>query len=253
MRTNLNEFQAAFRDKPIVSEAAILEFFRREHPGLKLPTLRWRLFELRRKGEIARIARGFYSFQPLKPFRPEISSVLKRIYHELKRELPYSDLCVWSTAWLDSLIVHQPASKIIIAETEKVAVQKSFAILHGHGRASFIEPTEKEIQFYILPTQESVVVKPLLPRSPVMHLEGVVVPKLEKILVDLFADRELFKAQQGATLAELFRNSLTQFQVDLTTLESYASRRGKRRAIRDFVLSISGLPSGVEAALRGMP
>ncbi len=252
MTIKFDEFLDCFRDRPTVSEADIFEYFRRQDPELKLATLRWRLFDLRRRGKISRLARGIYSLTQLKEFQPDVSAVLKRAYRQIKRELPYAELCIWSTAWIDSLIVHQPTSKIIIAETEKIAVSKAFSLLNGHARASFLDPTEKEIEFYVLPNRESIVVKPLVLRAPLIHLDGIVAPRLEKILVDVFADRELFAALQGETLHELFRNALSQFHVDLTTLESYASRRGKRQELREFLTTDTRLPDFTQVALKGL-
>lgn len=252
MKMDWHEFQVAFKDRPIFEERAIFDFFRSENPEMKVPTLRWHLFELRRKGQISRVARGLYSLRVLKPFQPDISNALKRIFNELKRELPYAEHCVWSTSWLDALIVHQPASRMIVVESEKAAVPTAFEILSGHGRASFIEPTKKEVEFYLLSAGESVVVRPLALRAPIAHIEGVNVPRIEKILVDVFIDHELFKAFQGTTLEELFRNALSEFQVDLTTLGSYAARRGRRKALREFLAALPGLSTFTEEALKWM-
>ena len=250
MPIELTELQNAFRDEEIVSGTDLFKFLKTKYPDLTLPTLRWRLFELRRKGKITKVAKGRYSLHPLQPFKPPISSIIKRLHNEINRALPYTEHCIWSTAWLESMIVHQPSSKIILVEIEKAAVSKAFAILSEHGRASFLKPTKKEMQFYVLPTQESVIVKPMVLRSPIINIENVAIPRLEKILVDIFSDRELFTAFQGDTLVDIFRNSLTQFQIDLTTIGSYARRRGKQDEIRGFLSSISALPHFIETALR---
>jgi hypothetical protein len=70
----------------------------------------------------------------------------------------------------------------------------------GDFPSVFINPDDRVIENYISELPEAIVVGPMLTRAPTMKLGSNVFPSLEKILVDLFCDPELYFAYQGQQL-----------------------------------------------------
>ena len=73
-------------------------------------------------------------------------------------------------------------------------------------------------------------------------VNGIIVPTLEKILVDIFADKILFNAYQGSELAFIFNTAYQKYELNLTKLLSYASRRGKQQELSDFLYLKTDIP-----------
>jgi len=70
----------------------------------------------------------------------------------------------------------------------------------------------------------------------------VPVPRLEKMLVDLFSSPNLFAAYQGRELEIIFNNAHRYYTLDERTLLSYAQRRHKAPELRRFLRQLPGWP-----------
>jgi hypothetical protein len=103
----------------------------------------------------------------------------------------------------------------------------------------YYNPTDDVIDNYLyLSGTKPVVVKNMVSEAPTESVEGVKVPSLEMILVDLFCDKRLFKAYQGNELAHIYRNIFSQYSVNMTKVVRYAARRGKKPEIEEFINSL---------------
>ncbi len=61
------------------------------------------------------------------------------------------------------------------------------------------------------------------------------VPKLEKLLVDLFCDDALLVAYKGGSQQTIFENALTRYDINFKTLFAYAERRKKEAALKTYL------------------
>jgi hypothetical protein len=60
-------------------------------------------------------------------------------------------------------------------------------------------------------------------------------PGIEKILVDLYCDKELFYSYQDDELSNIWTNIFKKYMVNKSTLFSYSRRRGKQKDIEEFM------------------
>ena len=63
-------------------------------------------------------------------------------------------------------------------------------------------------------------------------------PTLEKILVDIIADEELFAAQQGE-LEFIFKSAFDKYNINESKMKRYASRRNRKTEIKNQTNIIS--------------
>ena len=98
-----------------------------------------------------------------------------------------------------------------------------------------IEPDKKIIDYYVTESNNAVIVKKLITRSPVHLLKNIATPVLEKILVDLYRCPELYYMYQGSEMVNIFRNSLQKYPVNFTLLLSYSQRRGAKNGLKEFL------------------
>jgi hypothetical protein len=196
-------------------------------PELLRTTLRWRLSALKATGKIEPLARGRYVRTRHRPFELKLDPDLNKISKKIRKQFPYTSSCVWPSSFLNQFTIHQPSILFCLIEIEKEAMESVFSFLQEHHKNVFLNPTKKEIDLYLLNRPKSIIVKTFIQRAPVFTdpLQGNQIPKLEKILVDLLADPDIFFIYQGSELENIWRECFRKYAVNRSTLYNYAKRR----------------------------
>jgi hypothetical protein len=73
----------------------------------------------------------------------------------------------------------------------------------------------------------SIIVKDLITKAPVQTIDKIPTAPLEKILVDIFSDKDLFITFQGSELDMIFQTAFEKYTINKSKLFRYAKRRGK--------------------------
>ena len=227
---HIEELENRFRDQTTVSIEELYQFYKEKEPNLPRSTLRWRVFELNNKGILSRVKRGIYRLgSEVREWKPEISKELKSIASRLRNEFPYLTFCIWSTKWLLNFTQHLPTKYFTLIDTERDTEESVFYYLQNTRKDSgvFLNPSRDEVQKYLGSSENPLVVRPLISQSPLITVNEVQIPKLEKIMVDLVADDILFNAFQGKELKSIYSNIVDRYDVNLSTLKRYGQRRNK--------------------------
>ena len=202
----------------------------------KAGTLHAKLHRLKREGLVRNVRRGLYAAGSKREFGPAVSKELAGLSKKLRKRFPYLEsLCVWDSRWLNEFTIHQALSSIVIIESERDTEKAVFEFVKASCSRVFIEPTPKEIDNYILGCEKCFVVRPLVTEAPITSSGDVSIPKLEKILVDLVCDKDLFVSFQGEELRNIYRRALTDYDVSLSTIRRYASRRGRLEEVNRLI------------------
>ncbi|HLP46904.1 MAG TPA: DUF6577 family protein [Candidatus Kapabacteria bacterium] len=248
MRTHsllkVEDLKKFFINKNVFTLNELRQFCQRIDQNFNESTFKWKIHEIKKKELIRNVKRGVYTFQAQGLYQPEISNRLKKIYKEVKKEFPYIALCVWESRWLHGFMNHQPGHFMDIFEIENEAAQAVFYFMQhlDERKKIYFKPSEKEIEQYIASNRQSTIIRTLTTQAPTRVQEGICIPKLEKILVDLFVDQSLFIAYQGQELITIFNNAYRQFPVNISTLFRYAQRRKKKDQLKDFILKNELMP-----------
>jgi len=86
----------------------------------------------------------------------------------------------------------------------------------------YLNPDENLLEHYIYEERVSIIVKPLVTKTPLEKEQKISTPSIKKILVDIFVDRKLFSAFQGSELVHIFN----------TLYSTYTKRRTKDQETR---------------------
>ena len=92
---------------------------------------------------------------------------------------------------------------------------------------------ETLLERYIFSADNPIVIRKIVSKSPtqkifdVRHNTDIFVPRLEKILVDLYCEDNLFRAYKGTEQYHIFENAFKTYSINLKTLLAYAQRRKK--------------------------
>jgi len=226
-----------FSRREAFSREELFAYLRKLDPELKESTFTWRIFDLKRRQLIKEVGKGVYSLEQKRPFKPEADEVMREISSILDNVGNHQGYNIWSTAWLNGFIELQATSFLYILEVDKASVEQVFFSLKDSRVFSnlFINPDGKIIEHYISELPQSIIVAPMISRAPVMELNDMVFPTLEKILVDLFCDPELYFAYQGQQLVKIFEASLSKYEINYSRLFNYAKRRHREDTLKAFL------------------
>jgi len=201
-------------------------------------TISWYLTKLIESGQLRRIGHGKYSKADKQQFAIVPTEEQRSLNEMLKQHWPYAHFCIYNGDVISPLQHLLSANNITYIETEREATSAVFNHLRDEGRTAYLRPTRELMYNYIDLSQPAIFVKPLITESPVQKSNGVLVPTLEKLLVDLQKDADFFYLQEAEGV-NIFRNALSLYTINKSRLLRYANRRGLRKEIETIIKSIN--------------
>lgn len=229
-----------FKERENFTREELFGYYRKDEPQLKEGSLGWRISELKKKNIITPVKRGLYVISSKKEYKPMITPFQIKLEKLITNSFGEIQRCVWETSWLNEFTQHQINKSILIVEIEKGFEESLFYKLKDNlYREVFLSPDEKTIGLYISESDQPIIIKKLLSRAPIIKRTykdlDFNTPSLEKILVDLFAEENLFYYVQGSELIHIYEDSIDKYAINFTRLFSYAKRRVREKEIRQFM------------------
>ena len=196
-----------------------------EYDGINRTTLQCMLSRLVGSGELVRKIRGVYA-KPTSSssFHVVLKEQEKTIFSLIRKTLPLISYCIYNgetLAWLQHHVFQNNATYL---EVEREAVETVFHICKDKGFETYKSPTIEMTRDYIDLGKAVVIVKPMVTESPLIQNEGIMVPTLEKLLVDLCKDED-FYFLQGVEENYILENARTLYDINESRLKRYAKRR----------------------------
>lgn len=195
--------------------------------------LLWHIRKLIKQNQLSRLSRGLYGKQAKSDFMPSLTEDLRNLYADLTRAFPLIYIVVYSGNDINSLQHHLSANNAIYVEVPKGATEAVFHYLADKKIRAYHRPTEDFMSDYVDLAEKSVIVKALTTEAPIKAVDGVMMPTLEKILVDINADQDFYYLQ-GNEAFNIMQNALSLYSINTPKMLRYASRRG----IRETMLTI---------------
>ena len=223
-----------FRRKDLLQEIA------RQQADIKGSAITLQINRLIASGSIRRIGRGEYEF--VKNGLPEFiylpSEEEKSIFMKLKQLFPFLDICIWSPKVLASYMLHVPNIGYTFVDVEKDGMETVFHVLQDMelGRNILLSPSPTDCERY-LTGSNAIVVRQLIGQSPLTMVDGCIVPRIEKILVDVLGDNELFFAS-GSETYNIYEFAFERNQINKSKLLRYASRRNRKEKVVQIIQTI---------------
>lgn len=228
-----------FEKRQTFSRSDLYDFYLEYEPDLKEGTFGWRIYDLKKKDIIKNVGKGIYALCDKPEYKPNLSERAKKTAKLLVKKFSGFDYCVSETSWLNEFSVQQTGSSVVILETEKDLVNSAFFTLKDDIKDLYLQPGENEMELYVLEKEKPVVLKSIISRSPLQKIKDknqtINVPRLEKILTDVYCDRHIYYFYSGVELENIFENALRRYAIDFSRLFNYAERRGKETEIKEFI------------------
>lgn len=232
---NLVEKMGVISTKELFSNLLELE------PDLKYSTLKWRVYSLKEQGLIKNVGRGLYSLGgDLPVYQAPINRKILLLNNYIKEVFPYLDYSIWSTQWLSDFMLHQPMNYITLVDVDPDASMSVFNKLRDKwgNKKVLYKPTADDFDKYAIGVQNLIIVKDLISEAPIEKSSGVSTPTLEKIIVDIFTERNVFAAFSGKELSIIFEELDSKYSISRTKLLRYAQRRSAQELLEMLNISL---------------
>lgn len=231
-----------FKESDQFSHEEVKEFLVDGNPSITDNAVRKIIFRLKEKGLVTAIKRGVYTLKSKPEFIPETDQIIQNIFNIFKEKYPLIPCCMWSTQWLHQFMTFQPFQFFYVFETEKDILEPTFFYFKEQNLNVFLKPDRSLSEKYMADSLEPIVIKLLNTRSPLVKGSEPPIATLEKLLVDIFCDREIFFFYQGNELINIFKNSFKAFHINQSVLLNYADRRKQKIKMIAFLKNQVEIP-----------
>jgi hypothetical protein len=237
---NINQLKAFVETREIFTNSDLYRFYRSQEQDISDTTLNWRIHNLVQKGYIKRLGRGVYSWGESKEFVPDIDNTLMRVNSILVKEFPFAKSCLWDTSILNQWMLHQPSHFYTLIEIEKDALESVFNVLKENYSNIFLRPDKDVLERYASNKSNTLLLLPLISEAPIQEVsvrqhKKISTVTIEKLMVDIFCEQNVFAAQQGSEMAFIYNNILSSYTVNFNRLFRYAARRKKKTVIVNYL------------------
>lgn len=222
----------------------ILEIVRKNHNvdanllatvyGIKLETAHQYLSKLAKDNLLERVGQGVYASTKRQSFTYKPSDFAKEIFFNMKSELPFTDFCVYDGSIFSPIQHHISINYAIYVETNRDAVETVFNRLKELYKNVYKKPSVALMYDYIDLRENCIIVKTLVTESPLMEVEGIKVPTLEKLLVDTQKDAD-FDYLRGYESINMYQLAFEQYSINIQKLMRYAKRRNISQEIQELI------------------
>jgi hypothetical protein len=161
----------------------------------------------------------------------------RKLFTDLKAVLPFAAISIWHTDAILSLMHDIPNISLTIVGAERLAADSVADALENLTGSLILRDSEKSTLTRLAAGRELVVVTPQVSQAPVEVSDGVTVPTLEKILVDILCDNALH-ALTGSEAYAIYAAAFDRYAVSRKTLLRYGGRRNRTEAVNTILKEI---------------
>jgi len=190
-------------------------------------------------GILKRIGRGKFTLGKGRKYIPPLSNQIKKLNRDIQKQFPFAQSCIWNTSLFNEFMLHQPGRFYTLIEVDKTATQSVFFFLKEMKKDVYLEPDANLLSLYASNADHILIVTSLVTETPVQHVEGLLAPMLEKMLVDIFCNDVFFAAQQGGEMKNIFIEAFDKYTLNENKMIRYADRRRKKTAFLKYLNSTS--------------
>ena len=167
-------------------------------------------------------------FLTLKPETRELGAYLRQRY-------PLADFCIWDASSVIPFMLHVPNINMVIVDVERY-LEGSFpdAIREMNVGVPVLPCPTREEFFKFGSTSGCIVLHTLTTESPLDSFDGIPVPQVGKMLVDIVLNPE-FDFLHGSELSRVYREAFTTYDISRPRLLRYAQRRGCLERIQQLI------------------
>ena len=198
---------------------------------------RYALARLINGGIISRIGRDQYCLKDSLPKKYNYVHLYSDYAIEIAKLLcekyPILDWCLFETTSLNEFMNHQIAKNTLFVEAEPMIVESVYETLRGkYAEKVLVKPGPKDIDYYW--ADSTIIVMRLVSEAP----KDSNVPygtTLEKMLVDLFANKVLMNMISRSEYTVILEDAFQRYNIDEIKMFRYARRRNAEKRMKEYI------------------
>lgn len=248
-KSEILKLKSRFAEGSVLSTKELNDFIDLEMVFPNPENRKFAIFDLTRQNVLYQLNSELYKISSRKFFKFEIPNDLGSVIQDLSQKYPELKLCTWETAGLNALLEMQIMKNLIFVEVEKGFESLTLGLLNQFDLFSVLLKTDITYLDAYSHNRPVIIIKTLTYKAPVNkkrfsgrlgynihyagNLSSVSTPKIEKVMVDLFAD-PILQIIDDNQRDLLIRNILKGYIVNFKTLLSYARNRNKKEILISY-------------------
>ena len=212
--------------------------FFEEYEGTPVATVYSKIRALCNAGLLSRVGHGRYIPIHNPAYQPDITLLMREANELLISECVGIDHCLYEK------------NKNLYVEAYKGDLPEICRCLETHG---YKVVDKKAADRFPAPIEGYVIVSPSVSEAPLLQEEGIMIPSLEKRLVDLLCQ----KPMDEVLAKHQFQRMMEIYPINRNRMQRYAARRGVTEELMHFVSSLDtariDMFSKVQACLSAIP
>lgn len=220
----------------LYSHKALVGLLSQEKPGLGQSGYHWAIDRLLKKGVLVKKGYGMYSISDgknVQPFLPSYSEDALSLTKSLSNKYPNIAFTVFETALMNRFLNHLIGQNAVFLQVEKESSIYVFRYLQEEGQNKVLyKPNKKEFRLYW--NTGTIVITDLISEAP-MRSDDPHSIMLEKMLVDMCADKLIASTFSRAELPDVFDQAMSRYILDEPRMMRYARRRNKEDEIKKYI------------------
>lgn len=223
-------------DNQVYCRASLIDRLKLLRPGLSENSYHWMIGVLIRDGKLIREGYDSYSLgteKVKKKFIPSYSDSAAKLITLIGEQYPYVQFTVFETVFMNDFLNHLIAQNTIFLQVEKESSIYVFRFLQESGYQHVMYKPKKE-DFKLYWFKECIVITDLLSEAPI----DTNVPyriKLEKMLVDMLADKLISTTFSKAEFPNIIEQAKNLYHLDKVKMLRYARRRNKEELFKKYL------------------
>ena len=223
-------------DKRVYSHKELMDELRVLRTGLSESTYHWAISGLVRDGAITRLGYDSYSLSsgmPKDEYVPAYSDMAEGLIRLVSERYPYVRFTVFETVLMNEFLRHLIAQNTVFIQVEKESSIYVFRFLQEQGiRNVMYKPGKDDFNLYW--SKDCVIVTNLISEAPVRSDKSHYI-KLEKMLVDISADKLIAATFSKAELPDVYEQAQSRYLLDTVRMLRYARRRNRRDVLLKYL------------------
>ena len=202
-------------------------------------TIIWNVNDLVKQGKVIRIGRGLYEFKTKPKLQPSMGESAQSVCSLLSENFKYLDVTITDSDVLGQFMNLQPFVTVVVVEIRKSANKAVLSALRNSGVDAYAKRDFSQLEQYISSSQP-VVIRPELSANPSLpKASNIRIANIEKILVDLVCDEDIYGQYQGEELYNIYQNATSDYVVNYSQIMKYAAARKKKAEVLEILQNTS--------------
>ena len=223
-------------EKQKYSRAQLFSLFCKEKEKPLKSSFDWEMYNLQKNGKLFKVGRNCYSSKKpieLPSYVPAYSDKAIQLQKYVKRKFPNLEFVIFETVLLNEFLNHLIAQNTIFIQIPKEVNSFVFDVLRQDSEDKILyKPSKKDFLRYQF--KDCIVISDLLSQSPISSTSPNTI-LLEKMMVDIIADKNIASVYSPAELPEIYEYILNHYNLNIAAMIRYAGRRNKIEKIKELI------------------